>query len=108
MKITLYCIRGNTGDYYVGKAVNLARRLYEHRIGRGSDVTKTWSSFELIMSHSIECIDEADSRRLEYGYTAGLRSRFYPAKVFGPGGSKLKIVTRNAEKKVGIKSEKTG
>jgi predicted GIY-YIG superfamily endonuclease len=105
MRITLYCIKGNTGEYYVGKAVNLPRRLYEHRIGRGAQVTKKWSSFELVMSHVVECTDEADARRLERGYANGIRWRFMPELVHGPGRKRIRFVTKNTEKKMGKERE---
>jgi len=88
IKLTLYCLTNGENEYYCGKAVNFPRRLYEHRIGRGSDATRTWSTVEVYYTTEAEIAQARDGYFLELGFTEQMRRQLPGMMVYGPGDHK--------------------
>ena len=106
--IWLYVLKSVEGEYYVGKAVNLPRRVKEHQIGRGSKVTKGWKSFIVFRQVQIPFLSEADSRRLERMFALSTAAAVWPAQCYGPGLRSIDIATKKAERKKEEDRKKTG
>lgn len=95
MKVTIYTLKGPDKEYYVGKAVNLARRLYEHRVGQGSEITKRWGSFTLFRSITVEIANAKDGHFAERGAAEALRRELPECTVWGPGQERYPNYPKN-------------
>lgn len=55
---------GHNGTLYIGVTANLARRVWQHREGVGSDFVRKYSVTQLVYSERYEEIEPARAREL--------------------------------------------
>jgi putative endonuclease len=59
----VYVLRGSSGRHYIGSAVDLNRRLAQHRRGHTYTTKRLGEKLELVASKQVETLNEA--RRIE-------------------------------------------
>lgn len=62
---TLYMLRTNLNTLYIGQTNNLAKRLQQHKSGKGSKYIRAFKSFEVVYIENFDTRSEALKREVE-------------------------------------------